>query len=64
MAQTSRIVSLYGRPHFFQKRITCGQFSRRGFARGPGASEMSTKVNQYVNVTNGNVTVQTVVIVP
>jgi RHS repeat-associated protein len=32
--------------------------------KGGNTYEMSTKVNQYVNVTNGNVTVQTVVIVP
>ncbi|MFZ0772464.1 MAG: hypothetical protein WCA49_05455 [Candidatus Sulfotelmatobacter sp.] len=32
--------------------------------KGGNTYEMSTKVNQYVRVTNGNVTVQTVVIVP
>ena len=32
--------------------------------KGGNTYEMSTKVNQYVKVTNGNVTVQTVVIVP
>jgi hypothetical protein len=31
--------------------------------KGGNTYEMSTKVNQYVRVTNGNVTVQTVVIV-
>lgn len=32
--------------------------------KGGNTFEMSTKVNQYVNVTNGNVTVRAVVIVP